>query len=703
MHRIGTSPAAVHSTGSHTGYSETRVGERLANKKNSATAPIKTSHPVVTSSPIGELMTSWKPNEEVQQVETTKDESTPSTSSSVKDVIRSSEALKIEASPLLNKQETTSIVPSSQAKQILFSQTKEETTSSLFTDIEASSHLKQTFSSETKEEMTSSRVLEINASLIIKEEERSSQSVKTVMSTSSAIKRTLSSQTTEEMKSSKVLEIEPSPVIKEKETPSLIAKPAASKESESSSKQILSYETQEEMTSSQLVTSPSIETSSLDEKEEISLKTVQAATSIKIEPSSLGLKKMTSLPKTMITSSQLVKTVTSSGALEPASMKASSNPSKDDHSSRHIEDMATPQPTETITPSQLSTSLISTAVEPLIVRKRSSQQLEDMTSPSRTKLMTSSQLLTSSEVVRSTPVKTSTESKHLEDRTSLQPKNTMTSSPMGSPWQIMEAMSSSQVNKEITLSLSQTSSVENTMTSSLITSMMTSSKSIKDLTSSQTLISTPFKEMNIVISALILSSSQIADLITSSHPMTMKALTSSAAEPADEKKPPTAATTKPLVGKQSTTTKKNLTTPQLPTEKTTTSSEMNISDKKSVAKTKSHPTHPPTHPSEPTHHTKPVHPSDRTHHGEKNTTNKTYGGPHGGPHPGPHSTMGYPDEPPVVDASSKEKDDNSWQISVYVVCALLIGIVSFVIVTVIKSNREMRLVGLVSVLKQLKL
>lgn len=630
------------------------------------------SHPVVTSSPIGE-MTSREATEGVQQVETPRDKSSLSTSSLIKDVMRSSEALKIEASSLLTKQETTYTLPSSQEKQILFSQTKEKLTSSLFTEIESSSVLEQIFSSENKEEMTTFKVLEITASSIVKEEERSSLSAKPVKSTSSSIKRNLSAQSMEKMTSSKVLEIESSSIIKE--TPSLFIKPAASKEKESSSRQVLSSEAQGEMTSSKLVTSPSIEMSSHDEK-----RTVQTFTSIKIKPSSLGLKEMTSLPKTMMTSSQLVKTATSSRALEPASVETSSNASKDDNPSENI-DIATPRDTKTFTSSR---TFMPQAFGASIVRKNSSQQLEYMKSPPLTKLMSSSRLLTSSEAIRSTPLKTTTEPKHLEDMTSLQSKNTMTSSPMGTPTQIV---TSPQANKEMTSSLSQTSSLENTKTSLLITNIVTSSKSIKDLTSSQT-ISTSFKEANIVISALMLSSSQIADMITSSHPKTMKALTSSAVGSTGEKQPPTTETTKHLDIEKTTTTTKPLTTPQLPEEKTTTPSEMNTSGKKSVAMTTSHPTHHPVHPSEPMHHTKPVHPGDATHHGDKNATNKTQDG-----HvvnPGSHSTMGYPDEPTVVEASTDEKDDNSWQISIYVVCALLIGMVSFVIVMVVKGNRELK-------------
>ena len=662
-----------HLTSSHTGSSVTRSVKRLTNEKRSTLSLIKTSHPVITSSPIGEV-TSRKATEEVQQAETPNDESTPSKLSLVREVIRSSEPLKIEASPLPNKQETTSNALSAQEEQVFLSQTKRELTSSLFTEIESSSVFEQIFSSETKEEMTTLKVLEITTSPIIKEEEKSSyQSANPVMSTSSPIKRPLSFQTTEKLSSSKMLQIQSSPVFKEKETPSLIVEPAASKERESSPTQILISLAQEEMTSSQQVTTTSTQTSLLDEKE-IPLKTVQATATFKIEPSSLGLKEVPSLVKKMMISSQLVKPTTSSGALEPASLKTSSSPSKDDNSLQQIEDTATPQLTEKRTPSKLSTSLVSTTVVAALT-KRSSQKAEDITSPSRTKLMASSRLLESSEVIRSTPVKTTTEHKHLDDMKSLQSKNTMTSSRMGTPTQIMTSL---QVNKEITLSSSQISSLLNTKTPLLKTNIVTSSKSIKNLTSSQTLIPTSFKDMNVVISALILSSSQIADLTT----------TSSAAASTEGKEPPTAATTKPLDGEKMTTTTKLLATSQLPEKKTTTPSEMNTSGKKSVPMTTAHPTHPPVHPSKPKHHTKPIHPGDTTHHGDKNNTNRTHDGHVEGP--GSHSTMGYPDEPPVVEASTNENDDNSWQISVVVVCSLIIGMVSFVIVWVVKSNRELK-------------
>ena len=659
-----------HSTGSHTGFSATRLVKRLPNEKRSTLSLIKTSHPVATSSPIGE-MTSRKVTEEIQQIETPKDKSTPSKLSSIREVIRSSEPLKIEASPLLNKQETTSTVLSSQEKQIFLSQTKSELTSSLFAEIELSSVLEEIFSSETKEEMTTLKVLEITTSSIIKEEEKSSsQSAKAVMSTSSPIKRPLSSHTTEKLSSRKALQIESSPVIKVKETPSLTVKPAASKESESSSKQIFISLAPEEMASSQLVTTPSTQTTLLEEKEKIPLEAVQATTTFKIEPSSLGLKEMTSLPTKIMISSQLVKPPTSSGAFDSASVKTSSSPSKDDNSLQQIEDTATSQLTETRTPSKLSTSLVSTAVvAALTKRSRSSQKAEDMTSPSLAKSMSSSRLLTSSKVIRSTPVKTTTEHKHLDDMTSLQSKSTMTSSRMVTPTQVM---TSSRVNKEITLSSYQTSSLENTKTPLLKTNIVTSSKSIKNFKSSQTLIPTSFKEMNIVISALIFSSSQIADLITSSHPLTMNTTTSSAAKSTEEKEPPT------TDGEKTTATTKPLTTSQLP-DKTTTPSEMNTSGK-SVTTTTSHPTHPPVHPSEPKHHT--------IHHGDKNNTNKTHDG-----HvvdPGSHSTMGFPDEPPVIEASTDEEADNGWQISVVVVCSLIIGMVSFVIIWVVKGNRELK-------------
>lgn len=115
MHEIDETTS--HSTGSDTGNSVTRLDKCLPNEERSTLSLIKTSHPVATSSPIGE-MTSQRATEEVQQVETPKDETTPSTLSSIREVIRSSEPLKIEASPLLSKQETTSTVLSSHMARI---------------------------------------------------------------------------------------------------------------------------------------------------------------------------------------------------------------------------------------------------------------------------------------------------------------------------------------------------------------------------------------------------------------------------------------------------------------------------------------------------------------------------------------------------------------------------------------------------------
>lgn len=556
VHEIEASPAGVGKTGSNIGYSETLPVEPLPNEKSSTT-PIMTSHSVVTSSPIVEM--SSKPTEEAQPLETRKDESTSSTSSSTEDVPRLSQDLEIEASPTLSKQETTSTASSSPTIQ------------------------------------------------------------------------TLSSQIREEVTPSKVLVIEPSPVLKEQETSSQVEEPVISKETESS-------QAQKEMTSSQTVTSSSIGTSSHVEEGEIPLTTMQAASSIKVKPSSLVVNEASSLHP--------------SKAFDSTSVRTSLSPFIEEHSSQHIEEVATPQPTKT---------------------------------------MTSSQLLTSSEALKFSQAKTSTgseySSQHLKDMTSLQPKKTMMSSLMGSTSQAMAAMSSSQVTKEINLSLSRTSSVENTMTSSLIANVMTSAKSIKDLTSSKTLKPAPSKEVKIVKSTLILSSSQLADLITSSHPKTMEALTSSTAAPTDEGKPSTTEMAPtPLVEEKATTT-------QSPKKKTTTSPEINTPAEKPVAMTTSPPKppmttltteHPPIQSSKPTHHSEPIHPSEPTHHGDKNATNTTHGGHE------VHPTMGYPHEPPVVNAYTKEIDDDGWQISVLVVCSMLIGIVVFVVVFVIKSNREMR-------------
>ncbi|KAL9959324.1 hypothetical protein ACROYT_G032638 [Oculina patagonica] len=120
VHEIDASPAGVERTGSNIGYSETLQVEPLPNEKSSTT-PITTPHPFVTSSPIVELMTSSKPTGEAQPLETRKDETTSSTSSSTEDVPRSPQTLEMEASPTLSNQETTSAATSSPTKQTLSS------------------------------------------------------------------------------------------------------------------------------------------------------------------------------------------------------------------------------------------------------------------------------------------------------------------------------------------------------------------------------------------------------------------------------------------------------------------------------------------------------------------------------------------------------------------------------------------------------
>ncbi|KAJ7376383.1 hypothetical protein OS493_034904 [Desmophyllum pertusum] len=581
VHEIKASPAAVHKTSSDI--------EPLP-KSSATTTLIMTSHPVVTSSPIVELEMSSKPTEtgdviteDAQQVETPQpqDEATPSTSSSTNDVMRSSETFEIEASPIISEQKTYSTVSSSPTKQILSSLAKEEMATSMSKQTESSSSTKQVGSSQAREEMTSSQASQIvTPSLIVTSPHDVDGEI---------ISKTLQAVTS--------ITVLPSSLGSKKMTPlqptnTVIASPI-------SSQQIIS--------------------SSQDEKE-----------ALDASMSTDGVKSMTySLTKGMMTSSQSELIMTSSEASFPPS---------DKRSSQHIGVMVSPQPTKTMTSSQLLTS--------------SEQTLEGMTSLQPTRMMMSSQLLTSFAALKPTSVEHSTQ--QLKDMMSLQPNNTMISSSISSSSQIMEA---------------QTSSVANAMTSSLIANAMTSSKLIKDVTSSQALKSTsvqtafsPLKKP--VKSTLILSSSQLADLITSSRPVTVKAVTSSP----------------------------GTTTPVTPTQdKMTTSSETNAPTKTSVAITTSHPvTHATVdsngHPTHPTH---PTHPAEPTHHGETNTTHKTHGDhmTHG-----PHATMGYPHEPPVVDASTQdqEKNDDGWQISIYVVCGLLVGIVLFVILMVIRNNRQTR-------------
>lgn len=92
--------------------------------------------------------------------------------------------------------------------------------------------------------------------------------------------------------------------------------------------------------------------------------------------------------------------------------------------------------------------------------------------------------------------------------------------------------------------------------------------------------------------------------------------------------------------------------------------------------------HPTIHHNESTHHSKP------THHGESNDTHKN-----DSDHAGPHGKMGHPHEPSDADALTEgNKVNEGWQISIYIVVSLISGIIAFVIVMVVKSNRQMRLV-----------
>ena len=92
--------------------------------------------------------------------------------------------------------------------------------------------------------------------------------------------------------------------------------------------------------------------------------------------------------------------------------------------------------------------------------------------------------------------------------------------------------------------------------------------------------------------------------------------------------------------------------------------------------------HPTIHHNESTHQSKP------THHGESNDTHKN-----DSDHTGPHGKMGHPHEPSDADALTEgNKVNEGWQISIYIVVSLISGIIAFVIVMVVKSNRQMRLV-----------
>ena len=501
-------------------------------------------------------------------------------------------------------------------------------------------------SSLTKHALRSSQTLQIEASPTVSKKEITS----TV--SSSPKKQIVPSPNKGKTTTSLSAEIKASLVLsREEKSPSVTF---------SQSKQTLSSETRKETTTSKILT---IEASSVIKEEIASSQSVETVM-------------LTSSPTKQTLSSETRKKTTTSKVL---TMEASPVIKEEIASSQSVETvMLTSSPTTQTLSSQIRTEMTSSRVFAFV---STAVERHHMTSSSPSKLVTSSQLLTSSEALISSPAKTSTgfeySSQHLEVLTSLQATSHVMSSPKRSSSQIMAAMLSSQITiKEKNLSISRSSSVEKDMTSSPIATVMTSSKSMNDLPSSQTMKPTAFKEVKIVKSTLILSSSQLADLITTSHPMSMMGMTSSTEAP-------------PLVEEKSTTTLKTPAITKSPKKKTTTSPEANTSAKKTVAMTTSPPKptvtteHPAIHTNKPTHHGEP------THHGDKNTTNTTHGGH------GPHSTMGYPHEPPVVNAQTEEKEDDGWQISVVVVCSLIIGMVAFVVVFVVKLNREYRLVGFV--------
>ena len=334
---------------------------------------------------------------------------------------------------------------------------------------------------------------------------------------------------------------------------------------------------------------------------------------------------------------------------------------------QHIKEMTPLLPTKTLASIPVTSSLQSVqGVASSKVGKEilPPQTVDVSTSTSTAKVLTySSQpqyILSSTEILISTSCK--------EDLTTLRP--TMTST-MTSSSDMIHIVTSSESLNTMTSYLNTLNKILKQKTSSQV---MSSSPVIPGLSSLRNTMS--FQEVKASKSSLILSSSQLADIITSS-PTAVKS-TSDVVPPTEEGKRSTAtdikATTKKPQGTSTTQIAKEtvMTSPHSSAPVAMTTS--NMTD------VTEHPTHPTHHEDKHTTHTHPEETHEHTTH-PRHDENVT------------HSTMGYPHEP-EVDASTDEKErkDADWEVSIIVVLALLGGMIAFVIFMVVKDRARTGLV-----------
>ena len=389
-------------------------------------------------------------------------------------------------------------------------------------------------------------------------------------------------------------------------------------------------------TTKPIVTSHPVVTSSPDK--EIMTKSVERVMTPQVEVAPLS-----STAKAIVTSHSDVK---SSQVMD---LLTSSKDENEFLSSKTVEGSKFPSVTKGMVHS-LSTNVMTASQSPDIVSSSSteavasrkvqhlSQQI-DMTSPQLITFIKSSHLddvstvSTSVYVFKSTPaVEHSSEIK----KTS-QFSQKLISSSVTPSLQIIQALTSSGTVNIMT------SSYQTLKSSPVITGF----PSVKNIMSSE--------EIKATKSTLIFSSSQLADMITSTHP----SVTSSSVVPPTEKE---------KTSKTPVATTISITNP---------TAEIKVVHATSDAATE-HPTHPEDK------HTTHTHPHETHEH-----TNHTGQGEHV-----TRPTMGYPHEPDVDTSNSKEQKhrDADWEVSVFVVIGLLGGMIVFVLFMVVKDKARRRFV-----------
>ena len=663
-------PSAAYKTSSDTGY--TLAPEPMPHEKISISKPVMTSLPVDTSSPVIELLTS-SPTKKVVDVEQVITPEVKTAQMSTTTPIVNSHALV--TSPPLSKPKmqayTSEDVQQAVTPEVQFTSSSSPTKPIVMSHpVVASSSVKGLLTSS-KSKMVIEVISEDVEQMLTPQVEAAplSSTPKPIVVSPQAI----ISSSIEEERSSDVLKIESTPILEKRKTASQEVE-IPQQSMSSSAKQILSSSSKEQMTSSQ---ASELETSSPIVGKTISQAKEGMTSSQYLEIMTLHTVVTSSESKQEITPSTALKIVSSSQVEEKAAAERKS-----------------PQLTKTLASVLMrSSSILIDAVasskdENVLLLSQTEDVSTSLTVAKATKIMTAFHSVvtqTSSEALTSTLVEYS--SQDIEGMMTSPPAKAFVSPSVMSSSQRKPAVTSSHSEKEMassqlfTLDDSTSSGAMNIITSYVITP----TKLLEHMTSSQALKSSPVvtsfssplintkssQEMMVVKSTLILSSSQLADMITSSRPV----VTSSS-----DVVPPTEEV------KESTTEMKATTTEKAQAKPTSQMSNTNVTVKVKVVNSTSAPeTEHPTHPTHPTHH-EDTH-TTHTHPDETHTTHT--------PHDVhvTHRTMGYPHEPDV-DASTNHKGrvDANWEVSIFVVVALIAGQVAFATFMVIKDRARTRLV-----------